>query len=322
VARIGIADAPGIALGPGALNFPNTIVGATSATQTVYILAAGSQPLDITSITASANYKLASNNCAPLPATLAGGASCQVAVDFKPTSGGTLTGYLTVVTNARTARAALSGVGVPVPRIAVSPKKLTFPATPVGTPSAPLAVTITSTGSAPLVNSGISIGGTNYADFGETDNCPASLAPGQSCTVNVVMTPLVDGPLSAVLGIDTNAVSGAVNPALSGSGPDYTMSANPPSATVSAGASANSTITLTPTAGLSGKVTLVCTVPSGSGITCAFVPKRVTLAGAPATSTATISTPATLASGSYNVTILGVFTGLPYRKTTVQITVQ
>ena len=257
--------------------------------------------------------------------TLAGGASCQVTVAFTPKSGGTLAGYLTVVTNARTDRAGLSGVGVPVPRIAVSPKKLTFPATPIGTPSAALAVTVTSTGSAPLVNNGISITGTNYADFAETDNCPASLNPGQSCTVNVVMQPLVDGPLSAVLNINTNAISGAVNPILSGWGPDYTMSPNPASATVSAGDSANSTITLTPTAGLSGKVTLVCSVPSGSGITCAFVPKKVTLAGAPATSTATISTPATLASGSYNVKVLGIFTGLtglPYRGTTVRITVQ
>ena len=307
VARISPSDAPGIALGPGSLTFPNTGIGLVSGAQTVYVLAAGSQPLDITSITASANYKLASDNCR---ATLAGGSSCQVTVEFKPASSGTLSGYLTVVTNARTARALLSGVGVPVPIIAVSPQRLTFPATSVGTPSAPLVVTINSTGSMPLINNGISIGGTNSADFSETDDCPATLNPGQSCTVNVVMQPLADGSLTAALTINTNAVSGSVNPTLSGAGPTYTLSASPSSPTVSAGLSTASTITLTSEAGLTGTVKLGCSVPSGSGITCSFAPAKVTLAGSPANSTATISTSATTAGGSYKVIVYGSLTGL------------
>jgi hypothetical protein len=320
VARISTADTPGIALGPGVLTFPNTHVGSASAVQTVYIFAAGSQTLDITSITVSSNFKIVSNNCGT---TLAGGASCQVTVAFKPASGGILRGDLTVVSNAEPNRdkATLSGVGVLVPIVAVSPKKLTFPATPIGTPSAPLAVTIYSTGSAPLLVSGITIGGTNYTDF-SANNCPASIDPGQSCTVNVVMQPLVDGPLSASLIINTDAINGTVYPVLSGSGPNYTLSANPSSATVSAGASTASSITLTSEAGLTGKVKLGCSVPSGSGITCSFVPAKVTLAGSPANSTATILMSETTPSGSYKVIIYGSLTGLAVVWTPVEITVQ
>jgi hypothetical protein len=136
------------------------------------------------------------------------------------------------------------------------------------------------------------------------------------------MQPLVDGPLSASLIINTDAISGTVYPVLSGSGPNYTLSANPSSATVSAGASTASSITLTSEAGLTGKVKLGCSVPSGSGITCSFVPAKVTLAGSPANSTATILMSETTPSGSYKVIIYGSLTGLAVVWTPVEITVQ
>jgi hypothetical protein len=136
----------------------------------------------------------------------------------------------------------------------------------------------------------------------------------------VEMMPRADGPLSAALVIATDSVGGAANVPLTGSGPDYTMSANPASVTVQQGASATSQITLMTEAGLTGKAKLSCSVPVGSAITCTFAPSVVALGDSPVTSTVTIVAPSTLAVGTYSVTVLGAHAGLPSRETSVQVT--
>jgi hypothetical protein len=83
--------------------------------------------------------------------------------------------------------------------------------------------------------------------------------------------------------------------------PDFSLGANLPASSVTAGNSVTATITVTPASNASSPVTLVCpTNGMPMGISCSFSPSTVNLSnGAAATSTLTIST---LAPSSSNTT--------------------
>ncbi len=88
------------------------------------------------------------------------------------------------------------------------------------------------------------------------------------------------------------------------SGPSYSLGAsalNPP--TVTAGNTATSTVTVTPANGYTGSVSLSCSVSATLAPTCSFSPSTVTISGAAATSTLTVSTTTSLPGGPYNVTV-------------------
>src|SRR5207244_190656 len=87
--------------------------------------------------------------------------------------------------------ASLSGTGT-ASAVSLTPSSVPFGNQPVSTTSAPQAVTLSNTVSAPLTISSIALGGTNPGDFGQTNNCPLSpstLAASTSCTINVTFTP-------------------------------------------------------------------------------------------------------------------------------------
>ncbi len=94
LAKVGPADAAGLAIAPDALSFTDLLFG-TSATQTITLLAAGSQPLNIASIAASGNFTQTNSCGLPLNA----GAICGVNVTFTPTAAGSSTGKLTITSN-------------------------------------------------------------------------------------------------------------------------------------------------------------------------------------------------------------------------------
>jgi alpha-tubulin suppressor-like RCC1 family protein/pimeloyl-ACP methyl ester carboxylesterase len=87
---------PVASLSTGSLVFGIQTVGSTSAAQSVKLTNTGSAALNITSISASANFG-ATNTCG---ISLATGASCLIDVTFSPTTTGTLTGTVTIISNA------------------------------------------------------------------------------------------------------------------------------------------------------------------------------------------------------------------------------
>jgi predicted dienelactone hydrolase len=58
-------------------------------------------------------------------------------------------------------------------------------------------ITLTNTGSAALNLNGISVTGTNAAQFSETNNCAASVNAGASCTISVTFNPSIAGSYTA-----------------------------------------------------------------------------------------------------------------------------
>lgn len=140
------------------------------------------------------------NNCPVSPATLASGASCTIAVAFRPTLTGERAAVLNVADGADPSpqTAILSGYGTSV---SVSPTSLNFGAETLGNTSAPMTVTLTNVAkSTPLLIANLGLGGANPTDFAATSNCPIAPNPlaGQgSCTISVTFTPSAQGQRTA-----------------------------------------------------------------------------------------------------------------------------
>jgi hypothetical protein len=95
---------------PSSLSFGDVASGAKSAAQTVTVSNPGSSAASVSSVSVSGPYSQ-TNTCG---SSIAAGGSCTVSVTFAPTSGGSLTGTLSVATSAPGSplTVALSGTGV------------------------------------------------------------------------------------------------------------------------------------------------------------------------------------------------------------------
>jgi hypothetical protein len=101
------------------------------------------------------------------------------------------------------------------PAITLSAASLTFAPQQVGTQSASQTLTVTSTGSTPVVFSTLVIAG----DFTETDDCAGqTMAVNSSCTVQLIFAPAATGALSGQLTLYANVPGGQATVALNGTG--------------------------------------------------------------------------------------------------------
>jgi hypothetical protein len=130
----------------------------------------------------------------------------------------------------------------PAPHIGLDRTSLSFPNRQVGSPSGPQRITVSNHGTADLFVSGVAVTGTDAADFAtEADGCSGrTIAPAESCTVDVRFAPAHTGALSALLHIADNAPNAPHDVALSGVGlagsGSGSSGAAPSSASGSAGA--------------------------------------------------------------------------------------
>ncbi len=203
----------GIAVGlsPASLTFANQLVGTTSPAQGVKLINTGSVTLNISSIATTGDYTQ-TNNCG---ASLGKVASCNINVNFTPTTTGTRSGTLSVTDDASGSpqTAALSGTGV-APAAGLSPASLTFANQLVGTTSPAQTVTLSNAGSAPLKISSIATTG----DYTQSNNCGGSLNAGTSCSINVSFKPTATGTRTGTLSVTDNASGSPQTVALVGSG--------------------------------------------------------------------------------------------------------
>jgi hypothetical protein len=98
--------------------------------------------------------------------------------------------------------------------------------------------------------------------------------------------------ITAVYGGDSNysgSTSTAVSVTVQALTPSFMLSASPGSGSVTAGSSAQTTITVTPVNGFNSQVSFACSGQS-NGVTCGFNPTTVTPSGSAATTTLTIAT--------------------------------
>jgi len=186
---------------------------------------------------------------------------------------------------------------------------------PIGTKSSGKTMTLTSAGGVELVVSSIGLTGTNANQFAQTNTCgttPVNMGEDAHCTVTVTMTPSQYGAISATLSVTDNAPNSPQTVSLTGSGPDYTISASPSALKIAQGAQGTSTVTLTPVAQFNQLVGLTCTgVPTGT--TCSLNPTSVQMNGSTtSTSTLTINVGSTTPTGAYTLVVGSTFQNLTH----------
>ena len=309
VAEINPANNPSLGLSTQSVTFADQATGTTSAAIPVKLTNLGTASLSINGISASGNFS-ETNDCGSSLA--AAGGNCTISVKFSPTTTGALTGTLTINDNAAGSphTVQLSGNGTtPAPAVGFSPTSLTFADQTVGSSSAPMAVTLTNTGSADLTISSVAAATSTSnasAAYTETDNCVATLHAGQSCTINVTFKPLSSGSIIGSVTVTDNASTSPQAVSLSGNGiAEFTISANQTSTIVDDGTNtATFTITMNAPSSYTGTVALTCA--NNGSASCTFSTLSLT---AGQSSTLTVGNLTALAPADVNFQVIGSNTG-------------
>jgi uncharacterized membrane protein len=267
---------------------------------------------------------------------VAAGASCQVVVDFTPSTGGAGTATLNVSDDAtfgsQSAQVALSGTGTGAPAVTLNGggALTTVPGTPVSE-----SIKLTNTGNLPLVVGTVAVSGDasfSVAASGPNNRCTGqTITAGGQCSMQVTYSPTAPGTDSATLKVPSNAASSPDTLSLSGTANASEAQVAP--ATLAFGnqavlsTSAPKTVTITNVGyGTSLKITSVavsgtsmfakgsdgCTgetlsVGGKCTVTVTFSP---TAAGAQS-GQLTVSDDATFGGGSQQVALSGTGTGAP-----------
>jgi hypothetical protein len=270
----GTGNAPATdTLAPLSLTFSAQAIGTTSTAQTVTLTNAGDVPLTLIAASIAGSDFSVVNACG---ASLAGHATCSFAVSFTPTATGTRTGTLTISDQFRVQTVSLTGTGAAPAGVSLTPASLSFGVAGVGLSSAAQTLTLTNNGGLPLTIAGTVVSA-GFAVASTT--CGTSLAAGATCAMQVVFAPVAVGPAAGTLVLTDNAAGSPQTVNLSGTGVDFTLTANgPTSATLSSGSSATYALLFSSAAVLSGAgtVPLTCT-GAPVNATCTITPSGPSL---------------------------------------------
>jgi hypothetical protein len=299
----GVAPAPVVSLSSTEVSFGTQTLEVASAPQIVTLTNTGNANLIIQSVSlgggSPADFVIANGSTCKNNATVAPSASCAIQLTFLPMTLGSRTAAVSITDNAAESpdMIGLSGTGTPVPVVSVTPSSVSFPTQYVGTSGIPQSVTLTNNGSVALNVTGITA---SPSDFGVLNACGNTVAVGASCAIGIFFDPTAGGPRSGTLTIADNGSGSPQTVALTGSAQDFSMTpGSGASATVSAGQTANYTVSLAPAGGFAQSVSLTCAgVPTWS--TCSVSPGTIALSAKLAT-TATVTVATTARSMSWPV---------------------
>src|SRR5207245_1752419 len=231
------------------------------------------------------------------PLKLGPGQKTTFSVVFAPVSTGSVTGSVSLVSNAlhSPTTIALSGTGVqPLqPQLSVIPPSASFGYVGVGTRST-YAFTLTNSGSASVTvsqahvsGSGLSVGGLSM---------PLTLAPGQKTTFSVVFAPASRGNMTGSVSLVSNALNSPTTIALSGIGVQPLqpqLSVTPPSASFgNVGVDRNSVVEVKLTNTGSGSITISKATVSATGFSVGGLCVPLTLTAGQRTTFSVVFAPA------------------------------
>lgn len=208
---------------PASLNFSNVAIGGTK-TGSAQILNASGSSLTLLTMSASGEYSVVGSSAKPCKAglVLAANAKCAFSVTANPTSGGSISGSVTITDNAT------SGPTVQTYNLAtvgfwpltVAPASLSFPTTAVGSTSSPLQLTATNYSTGNVTMNAASASG-DYAVVSVGANpCTTGtvLAPGGNCTFGITFSPTVTGTIQGVATFSNSSPNSPQVVSLAGSG--------------------------------------------------------------------------------------------------------
>jgi hypothetical protein len=139
-----------------------------------------------------------------LPLTLAAGQSTAFSVSFNPNSGGSVSGVLTIASDAADSglTVAIAANGVTAGALTSAPASLSFGSVQTGNPKT-IAETLTNSGGSSISITQANLTGAGFTLSGLT--LPITLSAGQSKTFNVTFTPQAGGSTNGSLSIASNA---------------------------------------------------------------------------------------------------------------------
>ncbi|HET7731439.1 MAG TPA: choice-of-anchor D domain-containing protein [Usitatibacter sp.] len=193
---------PSSILLPASVDLGTALVGGAELTTPVTIQNNGTLALAISSILASSPFQ-ATHAC---PSRLAGGASCVITVSHRPTTVGTFTGTLTVLTDSPASphTATLSATVQPTQGILAMPTGMDFGSAALASPVMHRQLEIRNTG-----NAGVLLGSiVATPPFLLAHDCPARLAPSAACTATVGFDPVIYGNTTGQLTVQSDAAGG------------------------------------------------------------------------------------------------------------------
>ena len=247
-----------LTLSQSALDFSTQTVGIASAARAVTLQNIGQTTLSGLALSPAGIDSASFNSSSTCGATLAAGASCNVSVTFSPTSIGAKQASVQVVSSVGTQAITLTGTGA-LPAFTLSGQSVAFGPVTVGN-NLSKTITLQNSGSVPLANVVVGLGGVNAGDFTATNGCAAVLASTGSCTINVTFTASSVGSRSATLSVQADGASTQMV-AITGTSvaADFTLPTPAAvSATVASGQPAAVNINLGQSGGFSGTVTMGC----------------------------------------------------------------
>ena len=212
-----------VSLSPSSLSFGDQLVGTRSDALGTTVTNIGAGPVAISTIQIAgldaADFAQGAD-CPISPNVLLPGASCVIYVSFGPSSGGQRTASLVIGDNAPDSpqTVTLGGNGISTPQVTLGPGQLSFGSVTLGTTAPAETLTLSDTAGDRSHIGNIGITGAAAADFSETNNCPATLAVGSSCTLTVPFAPAAEGTRAATLTVSDDGVGGGQSASLVGAG--------------------------------------------------------------------------------------------------------
>jgi len=205
----------GLTATPSSVSFGNVPVGVPNS-QTIQLTNSGTGVLTISQVSATgAGY---STSALTLPLSLNPNQSTTFNVQFAPSSAGSASGSVSIVSNApnSTAVIGLSGLGVAATQVlSFSTHNLSFGSVNTGA-SATQSVTTTNLGNANVTISSILAAGMGFSL--SAAGTPVTLTPTQSLTFSVIFSPTAAGNATGTVTVTSNASGSPATIALSGTG--------------------------------------------------------------------------------------------------------
>jgi len=244
VSKIGTAAAPAVSISPSLVQFSIRPVGSVSQPNTSLLRNMGSAALTISNLTTTGDFSV-TNDCGT---SVAAAGTCTFTVTFSPTAPGPRYGSIMIEDDGAGSPHFINLVGNGATAVAdLTPASLSFPSLQINQTSSAQTASLTNNGNATLVISAIAVTG----DYAQTDNCPASLGIGSSCTFQITFTPTAGGARNGTLSITDNAPGSPHTVALTGSGYVTTATVAPSSLAFGnqtlGGTSAGQSVTMTNT---------------------------------------------------------------------------
>jgi HYDIN/CFA65/VesB family protein/ASPM-SPD-2-Hydin domain-containing protein/centrosomal CEP192-like protein len=291
----------GLTISPASFNFGSVVDGQTKS-QTITITNTGTADLTVAQLNVSGTAYSVSGLVTP--ATVAAGGNVKFSVLFAPTTAATLSGTVSIASNAPNSPnvLSLSGTGTAASvTLSSNPTSLSFTNVNAGSSSSKN-VTVTNSGNTSLTVSQITVNAKDFAVSGMTT--PTTLAAGQNATMSVAFKPSASENITGNITIMTSQGASDVIP-VSGSGVQPGLTITPSSVgfgSVTEGSPSSQTIQLSNSG--TGTLTVTQVSVAGTGFSTGTLSLPISLASGNATTFNVQFAPTTAGNASGSVTIV------------------